>query len=116
MPYKDKEENRKYQREWARKNSKTYKANQISHKRRKQIVEDAKKYPCIICNKDFNPVVMDLIHVDPSPKLYSLSKLFTCASYTRLMEEIDKCAPICANCNRLLQNGYVELPELIVMP
>ena len=53
MPYKDKEENRKYQREWARKNSKTIKANQISHQRRKQIVEDAKKYPCIICNKDF---------------------------------------------------------------
>ena len=53
MPYKDKEENRKYQREWARKNSKTYKANQISHQRRKQIVENAKKHPCIICNKDF---------------------------------------------------------------
>ena len=83
---------------------------------RKQIVENAKKHPCIICNKDFNPVVMDLIHVDPSPKLYSLSKLLTCASYARLKEEIDKCAPICANCNRLLQNGYVELPELIVMP
>jgi len=116
MPYKDKEENRKYQREWARKNSKTYKANQISHQRRKQIVEDAKKHPCIICNKDYNPVVMDLIHVDPSPKLYSLSKLLTCASYARLKDEIDKCAPICANCNRLLQNGYVELPELIVMP
>ena len=33
MPYKDKEENRKYQREWARKNSKTRKDNQISHKR-----------------------------------------------------------------------------------
>ena len=75
MPYKNKEENRKYQREWARKNSKTRKANQISHKRRKQIVEDAKKHPCIICNKDFNPVVMDLIHVDPEPQKYSVSKL-----------------------------------------
>ena len=116
MPYKDKEENRKYQREWARKNSKTYKANQISHQRRKQIVEDAKKHPCVICNKDFNPVVMDLIHVDPTPQKYSVSKLLQHASYKTLKEEIDKCAPICANCNRLLQNGYVELPELIIMP
>ena len=116
MPYKDKEENRKYQREWARKNSKTYKANQISHQRRKQRVEDAKKHPCIICNKDFNTVVMDLIHVDPTPQKYSVSKLLQHASYKTLKEEIDKCAPICANCNRLLQNGYVELPELIVMP
>ena len=116
MPYKDKEEKRKYQREWARKNSKTIKANQIGSQRRKQIVEDAKKHSCIICNKEFNPVVMDLIHVDPSPKKHSVSKLLQIASYKTLQEEIDKCAPICANCNRLLQNGYVELPELIVMP
>ena len=116
MPYKNKEENRKYQREWARKNSKTYKANQISHKRRKQIVEDAKKHSCIICNKDFNPAVMDLIHVEPAPQKYSVSKLLQYASYKTLKQEIDKCAPICSNCNRLLQSGYVELPELIVMP
>ena len=59
---------------------------------------------------------MDLIHVDPSPKKHSVSKLLQIASYKTLQEEIDKCAPICANCNRLLQNGYVDLPELIVMP
>ena len=88
MPYKDKEENRKYQREWARKNSKTYKANQISHQRRKQIVEDAKKHPCIICNKDFNTVVMDLIHVDPTPQKYSVSKLLQHASYKTLRRRL----------------------------
>lgn len=116
MPYKDKEENRKYQREWAKKNSKTIKSNQIGSQRRKQIVEDAKKHSCIICNKDFHPVQMDLIHVDPSPKKHSVSKLLQIASYKTLQEEIDKCAPICANCNRLLQNGHVDLPELIIMP
>ena len=52
MPIKDKEENRKYQREWARKNSKTKKANQVSAKRRTQMVDDAKSHPCVICNKD----------------------------------------------------------------
>jgi len=116
MPYKDKEENRKYQREWARKNSKTEKSNQISHKRRKQIVEDAKKHPCIICNKEYHPVVMDLLHIDPSPKKHSVSKLLQFASYKTLREEIDKCAPICSNCNRLLEHGLVDLPDLIVVP
>ena len=116
MPYKDKEKNREYQREWARKNSKTIKANQIGHKRRMQIVDDAKKHSCIICNKQFHPVQMDLIHVDPSPKKHSISKLLQLASYKTLKEEIDKCAPICSNCNRLLQHGMVDLPELIVMP
>ena len=116
MPYKDKEENRKYQREWARQNSKTRKDNQIGAKRRKQIVEDAKKHSCIICNKDYPPEVMDLLHIDPSPKKHSVSKLLQIASYKTLQEEIDKCAPICANCHRLLEHGYVELPDLIVIP
>ena len=116
MPYKDKDENRKYQREWARKNSKTRKENQISYKRRKQIVDEAKNHPCIICNKEFPSVVMDLIHVDPSPKTYSVSKLLQFAGYQQLKAEIDKCAPICANCHRLLEHGLVDLPPLIVMP
>ena len=52
MPYKDKEVNKKYQREWARRNSKTKRSNQDSVKRRKQIVDDAKSHPCVICNKE----------------------------------------------------------------
>ena len=59
---------------------------------------------------------MYLIHVDHTPQKYSVSKLLQHASYKTLKEEIDKCAPICANCNRLLENDMVELPELIVMP
>jgi len=115
MPYKDKEENRKYQREWARRNSKTRKENQISYARRKQIVDEAKSHPCIICNKEFPHVVMDLIHVDPTPKKHSVSKLLQSASYKTLQEEIDKCAAICANCNRLLEHGMVDLPQLIII-
>jgi hypothetical protein len=116
MPYKDKEENRKYQREWARKNSKTKKSHQISSQRRKQIVNDAKEHPCIICNKQYPPEVMDLLHIDPTPKMHSISKLMQIASYQTLRDEIDKCAPICANCHRLLKHGYVDLPDLIVVP
>ena len=64
MPYKDKEVNKKYQREWARRNSKTKRSNQVSVKRRKQIVEDAKSHPCVICNKEYPVEVMDLYHID----------------------------------------------------
>ena len=69
MPIKDKEENRKYQREWARKNSKTKKVNQVSAKRRKQMVDDAKSHPCVICNKEYPVEVMDLYHIDQSLSL-----------------------------------------------
>ena len=115
MPIKDKEENRKYQREWARKNSKTKKVNQVSAKRRKQMVDDAKSHPCVICNKEYPVEVMDLYHIDQSKKASSISKLLCIASYNTLKEEIDKCAPLCANCHRLLDHGYVQLPELVVI-
>ena len=112
MPYKDKEVNKKYQREWARRNSKTKRSNQVSVKRRKQIVDDAKSHPCVICNKEYPVEVMDLYHIDQSK---SISKLMCIASYTELKNEIDKCAPLCANCHRLLNHGYVKLPELVVI-
>ena len=38
MPFKDKEEERTYKREWARRNGKTLKRNQVSAKRKKQMV------------------------------------------------------------------------------
>ena len=115
MPIKDKDKNRKYQREWARKNSKTKKTNQVGAKRRKQIVDDAKAHPCVICNKEYPIEVMELHHIDPSPKMMSVSKLQSIASYSLLKNEIDKCAPLCANCHRLLIHGYVELPDLVVL-
>ena len=37
------------------------------------------------------------------------------ASYKTLKEEIDKCAPLCANCHRLLHAGLAELPEDLVV-
>ena len=91
------------------------KVNQVGAKRRKQIVDDAKSHPCVICNKEYPPEVMDLYHIDQSEKASSISKLMCISSYSALKEEIDKCAPLCANCHRLLDHGYVQLPELVVI-
>ena len=42
MPFKNKEEERKYKREWARKNGQTLAKNQTGKKKKKQMVIDAK--------------------------------------------------------------------------
>ena len=47
MPIKDKEKNRKYQREWARKNGKTKKRNQVGFRTRQKMVDDAKSHPLL---------------------------------------------------------------------
>ena len=116
MPIKDKEANRKYQREWARKNGKTLKKNQVSPEKRKQMVDDAKSLPCVICEKTFPPCVMDLHHVDPATKKSGIAELQRKASYRILQEEIDKCVPLCANCHRMVHAGIKQLPDLIIMP
>jgi len=115
MPIKDKEKNREYQREWARKRGKTKRINQRGPENRQKLVDDAKSHPCVICNKEYPPEVMDLYHIDQSKKASSISKLMCISSYSSLKEEIDKCAPLCANCHRLLDHGYVQLPELVVI-
>ena len=116
MPIKDKEANRKYQREWARKNGKTKRKNQVGHRRRKQMVDEAKSHPCVICNKQYPVEVMELHHIDPASKISTISQLQSIASYAKLKDEIDKCAPLCANCHRVLNHGYVDLQELILLP
>ena len=116
MPIKDKEKNRKYQREWARKNGKTKKRNQVGFRTRQKMVDDAKSHPCVVCNKEYPIEVMELHHIDAASKTSTISQLQRTASYAKLRDEVDKCAPVCANCDRLLKHGYVDLPELILLP
>ena len=116
MPIKDKEKNRQYQREWARKHGKTLKKNQVGPQKRKKMVDDAKSLPCVVCEKTYPPCVMDLHHVDPATKTSGIAELQRTASYGILQEEIDKCVPLCANCHRLLHGGFVKLPDLILLP
>ena len=56
MPIKDKEKNREYQREWARKRGKTKRINQRGPENRQKLVDDAKSHPCVVCN-------LSLIHI-----------------------------------------------------
>ena len=115
MPFKDKEEERRYKREWARKNGQTLAKNQTGKKKKKQMVIDAKSYACVICNKEYPHECMDLHHIDPESKISGIAELMRIASYKTLKEEIDKCAPLCANCHRLLHAGLAELPEDLVV-
>lgn len=112
MPYKDPNKQREYVREWQRKNRKRkskVRNSLPSHITKRKMILEAKDKPCAICEQNFPVIAMDLHHVDPSTKEFSVGKgvrLFGCE---RLQKEIEKCIPLCAVCHRLLHAGLVEL-------
>ena len=116
MPIKDKQKNREYQREWARKNGKTKRVNQRGPKNRQKLVDDAKSNPCVICNIQYPIPVMDLHHADNSEKTVSITGLIRTGPYADLQKEVDKGVPLCANCHRMVHAGLRELPDLVLLP
>ncbi len=108
MPYKDREKNRKYQTEWARRHRRT-KSSLPYFKTKKQIILEAKSGPCLICKQTFPPAAMDLHHVDPTGKEFTVSTALRKVGYEKLVQEINKCVALCAVCHRLLHAGLVEL-------
>jgi hypothetical protein len=63
---------------------------------------------CVDCGER-DPWVLDLDHVDPATKdmkpfrsqlPYRKNRRWTSLSWPRLMEELEKCQVLCANCHR----------------
>lgn len=57
--------------------------------------------PCLDCGCVLPWYVLDFDHRDPSTKIDEVSKLIKTSSWTRVLEEIEKCDLICACCHRL---------------
>ena len=89
-----------------------YKDNKIKHletikKRQKALIkaqrELVKSYkesnPCTDCGNFFPYYVMDLDHL--SDKISIVSAMFGKYSTKKILEEIEKCELVCANCHRI---------------
>lgn len=71
-------------------------------KRLRAILWDVKQRPCQDCGGSFHPWVMELDHRDGSTKTAAVADLASkgCTD-ARLLEEIEKCDVVCANCHRM---------------
>lgn len=54
---------------------------------------------CELCGYNANPVALDFDHRDPSLKRLKIAG--STASPERLLEEMEKCRVLCANCHRI---------------
>ena len=75
------------------------------HARRKKVKQMAIEYKggkCEICGYDRCVDVFEFHHKDLSKKDFGISEKGYTRSWKRVMEELDKCIMVCANCHREL--------------
>lgn len=79
--------------------------------RRRILVGDLRARGCRCC-PETEPAIMDLHHLDPSQKRFSLgsSRIYT-VSREEFDAEIQKVITICPNCHRRHHVGLLEIPE-----
>ena len=70
-------------------------------KRMSALVNELKRLPCADCGGSFPPCVMDFDHRDPKLKKQNVALMVHRNSLEVIMEEIEKCDLVCANCHRL---------------
>lgn len=68
---------------------------------------------CFICNYNKCQEALDLHHIDPRTKEFSIGDKGYTRSWKRVKAELDKCVLLCANCHREVGAGVAQLPEVI---
>ena len=64
---------------------------------------------CYYC-KENDPICLDLHHIDPKTKLFSIGKSYSGKTTDEIVLEIEKCACICSNCHRKLHASMLPKP------
>lgn len=97
---------REYMYRWRRKPEKQadVRARDREHHRKKWderriLVDAAKNVPCTDCQRTFPAYVLDFDHVR-GEKLFPIGREVGRATLSALIEEIEKCDVVCANCHR----------------
>jgi len=87
----------------------------VSNRRRKLkgMAIEYKGGRCQICGYSKYQGALDLHHIDPNEKDFSLGSKGYTRSWERIKEELDKCALLCATCHREVEGGVTQLPEVI---
>lgn len=93
-----------YDREWYRRNRDKHRAaiNELRFERadiNRRLLRDTKAAPCADCGVRYPPYVMDFDHAE-GEKMATVGRIVRNWPTERLVEEIAKCAVVCANCHR----------------
>lgn len=95
--------NKEYQAKWYQDNQEIQKSRvkvfneKIRERNRAFLLEYLLAHPCTDCG-EVDPVVLEFDHL--RDKEYGISQMISFASINSILEEIDKCEVVCANCHK----------------
>lgn len=113
----------KYWHEWYQKNKERFLklVNEHKKKRRQQfqeLIDQYKNKPCIICGQKYDPIAMDLYHVNKNEKKFRISDAKRLIyNIKKLVNELNKCDVYCAICRRIVdteilaKNNGEKIPQ-----
>jgi hypothetical protein len=64
-------------------------------------LNELKNHPCEDCERKFPPECMDFDHRQGEKKSFNIGSKLPSRSKERILEEIEKCDLVCANCHRM---------------
>lgn len=68
---------------------------------------------CGICGYSRCTRALELHHLDPNEKDFTVSPSTTLYRWSRVVEEVRKCVLLCANCHREVHAGITSIPDSI---
>lgn len=77
------------------------------------VMEWKKQQQCFLCNENYT-ACLEFHHLESETKEAIISNLMRCNSWTRLVDELNKCIILCANCHRKVHHGGIILPSGMV--
>ena len=66
--------------------------------RQDYVLDYLEQHPCVKCGET-DIRVLEFNHIDPSQKYFEVSRLLQNYGMQKLIDEIDKCEVLCANCH-----------------
>lgn len=71
----------------------------LRRKRTEYLIEYFVTHPCRDCGET-DPVVLEFDHVDPHQKAFAIGTALSYRNWQTILDEIEKCEVVCANCHR----------------
>jgi 5-methylcytosine-specific restriction endonuclease McrA len=81
-------------------------------KRRRAVKSRAVEYKggkCEVCGYDKYAGALELHHIDPKQKEFSIGQSGHSRAWSRVQQELDKCILVCANCHREIEAGIISV-------